>query len=184
MDSYKKSQGVVITMQDHYFATGIKVLLSCGQLESISGGLTMTLCSFTPNCLTFPEERHSFPKQVQSPPELVWRGSGKEHERNLTSDFKAVIWETIIIKEKKKATRCRSKFPKSQGILGQSVSQTSSLSWLLLLPRDKLTAALKMKSKLSQVWVWEIFKPWAELRHQKGIRMSVDLHRHPSHVSH
>lgn len=118
MDSYKKSQGVVITMQDHYFATGIKVLLSCGQLESISGGLTMTLCSFTPNCLIFPEERHSFPKQVQSPPELVWRGSGKEHERNLTSDFKAVIWETIIIKEKKKkATRCRSKFPKSQGIL-------------------------------------------------------------------
>lgn len=102
MDSYKKSQGVVITMQDHYFATGIKVLLSCGQLESISGGLTTTLCSFTPNCLTFPEERHSFPKQVQSPPELVWRGSGKEHERNLTSDFKAVIWETIIIKEKKK----------------------------------------------------------------------------------
>lgn len=172
-------------MQDHYFATGIKVLLSCGQAESILGGLTMTLCSFTPNCLIFPEERHSFPKQVQSPPELVWRGSGKEHERNLTSDFKAVTWETIIIKEKKKKShQMQIKVSKVTGYLGQSVSQTSSLSWLLLLPQDKLTAALKMKSKLSQVWVWEIFKPWAELRHRKGIRMSVDWPRHPSDVSH
>lgn len=76
------------------------------------------------------------------------------------------------------------KVSKVTGYLGQSVSQTSSLSWLLLLPQDKLTAALKMKSKLSQVWVWEIFKPWAELRHRKGIRMSVDWPRHPSDVSH
>lgn len=183
MDGDKKSQGVVITMQDHYFATGIKVLLSCGQLGSISGGLTMTLCSFTPNCLIFSEERHGFPKRVQSPPELVWRGSRKEHERNLTSDFKAVIWETIIIKEKK-SHQMQIKVSKVTGYLGRSVSQTISLSWLLLLPRDKLTAALKMKSKLSQVWVWEICKPWAELRHQKGIRMSVHLPRHPSDISH